>query len=182
MPLLFEGLDPERSLTVLDIGVAKPESVRFFSRYRCRLHFADLCGETGYDSDGVRRHGALKDTLFERIFEFPRNTTFDVCLFWDFLNYLGTPLLRDFAKTLRRYVHDDTRSHAFVPFSNALPFVGHRFGLESVDRLSMREDPSPVPHPHTRKTIAPALWPFSVKRAALLGENRQELLLEIRRI
>lgn len=180
--MLFDGLDADRTLTVLDIGVASAESVRFFSRYRCRLHFADLFGEIGPDEDSGRRHGALSDTLFERIFEFPRNTTFDVCLFWDFLNYLGTPLLRDFAKTLRRYVHDDTRSHAFVPFSNALPFEGQRFGLESVDRLSMRPDPSPVPHPHTRKAIAPALWPFSVKRAALLGENRQELLFEIRRI
>lgn len=174
-------MDPQRSLSVLDIGVARPETVRFFSHYRCHLHFADLFGETGYESN-ERRHGTLKDTLFERIFEFPRNTTFDICLFWDFLNYLGTPLLRDLAKTLRRYVHDDTRSHAFVPFSNALPFTGQRFGIESLDRLSVREDPSPVPHPHTRKAIAPALWPFSVKRAALLGENRQELLLEVRRI
>ena len=181
MSAVFEGLDAKRSLTVLDIGNARPESVRFFSQTRCRLHFADLFGETGYQS-GTSRHDTRGDTRFEGIFEFPRNTTFDICLFWDFLNYLGTPLLRDFAQTLRRYVHDDTRAHAFVPFSNALPFVGQRFGLVTAERLSVRQDPQSVPHPHTRRAVAPALWPFSVKRAALLGENRQELLLEIRRI
>ena len=80
------------------------------------------------------------------------------------------------------HVHDDTRAHAFAAFSNALPFTGMRYGLEDVDRLAVRPDPEPVPHPQTRKAIGEALWPFAVKRAALLEENRQELLMEVRRI
>ncbi len=179
--LAFEGIDASRSLTVLDIGAGMPESVRFFSRYRCRLYFVDLFGETGFASDrrGRRRP---RETLFGRFLDFPRDTSFDICLFWDFLNYLTNPLLRDFAQTLRHYVHDDTRAHAFAAFSNALPFVGLRFGLEDTDRLTTRPLAVEVPHPHTRKHIADSLWPFSVARAALLEQNRQELLLEVRRI
>ena len=181
LPLVFEGIDANRSLTVLDVGPGVPASVRFFSRYRCRLHFVDLFGETGYaaEKQGRRRP---RETVFGRFLDFPRGTSFDICLFWDFLNYLTNPLLRDFAQTLRDYVHDDTRAHAFAAFSNALPFAGLRFGLEDADRLRTQPHPLAVPHPHTRKHIADALWPFSVTRAALLEQNRQELLLQVRRL
>ena len=39
---LFQWLDVNRRLTVLDIGTALPETVNFFSQYICRLHFIDL--------------------------------------------------------------------------------------------------------------------------------------------
>ena len=181
LPSVFEGIDAGRSLTVLDVGAGMPESVRFFSRYRCRLYFVDLFGETGY-ATGQQGRRRPRETLFGRFLDFPNGTSFDICLFWDFLNYLANPLLRDFAQTLRRYVHDDTRAHAFGAFSNALPFSSLRFGIEDVDRLTARPHPVPAEHPHTRKHVADALWPFSVKRAALLEQNRQELLLEVRRI
>ncbi len=181
LPLVFEDLQVRGCLTVLDIGAARPESVRFFSRFRCRLHFADLYGETGYR----RQHKVRRlpnETLFERIFEFPRDSKFDICFFWDFLNYLQAPLMRDFARTLRPHIHDGTRAHAFAAFSNALPFTGLRYGLDDVDSLAVKPDAAPVPHPHTRKAIGQAMWPFSVRRAALLEENRQELLMDVRRI
>lgn len=181
LPSLFDDLQVRGCLTVLDVGAARPESVRFFSGTRCRLHFADLFGETGFR----RRHHARRlpnETLFERIFEFPRDCKFDVCFFWDFLNYLQDPLMRDFAKTLRNHIHDGTRAHAFAAFSNALPFTGLRYGLTDLNCLSVKPDPEPVPHPHTRKAIGLAMWPFSVRRAALLEENRQELLMDVRRI
>ena len=181
LPLVFEGIDAGRSLTVLDIGAGRPESVRFFSRYRCQLYFVDLFGETGYAS-GQQGRRRPRETLFGRFLDFPSGTRFDICLFWDFLNYLESPLLRDFAQTLCSYVHDDTHAHAFAAFSNALPFDGLRFGIEDADRLTTRSQSTPAKHPHTRKHIADALWPFSVKRAALLEQNRQELLLEIRRV
>lgn len=179
LPLVLEDIDPERRLTILDIGAATEESVRFFNRYRCRLHFADLFGETGYrrqHRDARRPH----ETVFDRVFDFPRGTVFDICFFWDFLNYLDMALLRDLAQTLRRHVHKDTLGHAFLPFSNVLPFAGKRFGLHTPAELTVKADPPPPPHAHTNKVIARSFWPFAVSRATLLEENRQELLLEVR--
>ena len=182
LPLALQELGDQRPLSVLDVGAATPASVRFFSRYRCRLHFADLFGETGFDSQRRAERRRPHETLFERIFDFPRDAVFDVCLFWDFLNYLGQPLLRDFASTLRPHIHDDTQAHAFSAFSNALPFSGLAYSIEAADRLAVRPAPQPASEPHTRKILGETLWPFAVKRAALLEENRQELLLEVRRI
>lgn len=182
LPLALEVLEADRPVSVLDVGSASPASVRFFSRFHCRLHFADLFGETGFDSRRRRERRRPQETLFERIFDFPRNTVFDICLFWDFLNYLSRPLLRDFASTLRPHVHDDTRGHAFAAFSNALPFSGLAYSIDEPDRLAVRPAPQPASEPHTRKILGETLWPFAVKRAALLEANRQELLFEVRRI
>ena len=179
LPLVFHDLDLKRRLNILDVGAATSESVRFFNRYHCRLHFADLFGETGYRRQHQYRRRP-HETVFDRVFDFPNGTLFDICLFWDFLNYLDMTLLRDLAQTLRRHVHEGTRAHAFVPFSNALPFPGMRFGLETMDALAIKDDPPPPPHPHTNKVIARSFWPFAVKRATLLDENRQELFLEVR--
>ena len=56
-----------------------------------------------------------------------------------------------------------------------------RFGLERADQLTVKNDPPPpAPHPHTNKVIARSFWPFTVSRATLLEENRQELLLAVR--
>ncbi len=180
LPLVFEDVESQPRLNILDIGAATPESVRFFGRYRCRLQFADLFGETGYRRQHERRRRP-HETVFDRVFDFPVGTVFDVCLFWDFLNYLDMALLRDLAQTLRRHVHAGTLGHAFVPFSNALPFSSMRFGLERADQLTVKNDPPPpAPHPHTNKVIARSFWPFTVSRATLLEENRQELLLAVR--
>lgn len=180
LPLVFEDVESQPRLNILDIGAATAESVQFFGRYRCRLQFADLFGETGYRREHQRRRRP-HETVFDRVFDFPTGTMFDVCLFWDFLNYLDTGLLRDLAQTLRRHVHEGTRAHAFVPFSNALPFAGMRFGLARADQLTVKNDPPPPPpHPHTNKVIAGSFWPFAVTRATLLEENRQELLMEVR--
>lgn len=179
LPLVFKALDNERRVTILDVGAATAESVRFFNGYRCRLHFADLFGETGYSREHRDRRRP-NETVFDRVFDFPRGTLFDICLFWDFLNYLDMALLRDLAQTLRRHVHAGTRAHAFVPFSNALPFSGMRFGLHKADELAIKNEPPPPPHPHTNKVIARSFWPFSVSRATLLDENRQELFMEVR--
>jgi hypothetical protein len=41
-PTLFKRIDPERRLSVLEIGRALPETIEFFSQYKCRLQFAGL--------------------------------------------------------------------------------------------------------------------------------------------
>ena len=45
LPSLFSQFDPSERLTVLHIGPALPETVEFFSRFRCKLFFVDLLSE-----------------------------------------------------------------------------------------------------------------------------------------
>ena len=45
LPLLFDGLDSGKGLTVFDVGPAVPETVDFFAQFKCRLFFADLLSD-----------------------------------------------------------------------------------------------------------------------------------------
>ena len=176
LPTVFADLDYSRRLNVLDLSAATAESVRFFSRFRCRLHFADLLGDTGYQAKR-REPRQAHETRLDSVLGVPKNVQFDICLFWDLLNCMDVDLLRDLAQTLTSHVHSETRLHAFVAFSKTQPFHGHRFGLADVDRLTAKAKPLPTPFRHTHKDIVRALWPFSVRNATLLGDNRQELFM-----
>ncbi|MCW8925932.1 MAG: hypothetical protein OQJ84_06725, partial [Xanthomonadales bacterium] len=41
-PTLVKNVDPDRRLSVLEIGPALPETIEYFSQYKCRLHFAAM--------------------------------------------------------------------------------------------------------------------------------------------
>jgi hypothetical protein len=41
-PTLVNRIKPDRRLSVLEIGPALPETIEFFSQFKCRLHFAAM--------------------------------------------------------------------------------------------------------------------------------------------
>jgi hypothetical protein len=101
-PSLCSKLPRDRRLEVLDIGPAFPETVEFFSSFRCRLHFADLYseplvlqGSSHLDAEALQ--GAFRDCL-----ALTAETRFDLVLLWDFPNYIDDKALRAFDAVLRR--------------------------------------------------------------------------------
>ena len=76
LPRAFERVGRERKFTVLDLGSPTPQSVRFFNQFSCRVYFAGLLDEDGEEGLGTG-------------LDFPDDVRFDVCLFWDVLNYLN---------------------------------------------------------------------------------------------
>lgn len=162
LPRAFEGVGPERKFTVLDLGSPTPESVRFFNKFSCRVHYIGLPDEDGEHPTGL---------------DFPNDVRFDVCLFWDVLNYLGGETLEQVSRVVTQHLNRNCRAHAFVAFSRAVPFTGMRFGIETLDNLVVEPDPDPVPHVQTWKHLETLLWPFTNAAATLLQGNRQELLL-----
>ena len=164
LPRAFERVGPGRKFTVLDLGLPTPQSVRFLNQFSCRVYFAGLLDDDGDEDDG--------DGL-----DFPSDVRFDVCLFWDVLHYLDGETLKRVADVVTGRLNDDCRGHAFLAFSQALPYEGMRFGIESVDRLVVERDPKAVLHVRTWKDLEATLWPFTNAAASLLQGNRQELLL-----
>ena len=191
LPMVLERIDESRPLTVLDVGGGTAETIEFFSRYRCRLHFADLfdtaeLGAVPEDEDPVAWYTAV----FSRLLDFPADTRFDLCLLWDFLNYLPVPALTGFSRALRPYLRADTVGHGFGAFkatapgsSWTAPEHGFAYGIVDADTLSVRPRPegSRAPtHPHSRKVVAEALECFDIARGTLLQDGAMELLLEAR--
>lgn len=156
-------------MDVLDVGSGSAGSVRFLGGFRCRVVFADLFDDLG----GGKPDVAVTSRFFETI----GDGRYDICLFWDFLNYLSVADLREFGRRLRQHLHPHSRGHAFAAFTTIANLNGMTFDLIDAGRLRVVAERGPTPYRHTNKSIGRVLWPLSVTRAVLLEHNRQELLL-----
>lgn len=180
LPALFGKLSPDRCLTVLDVGPAMPETVRFFSAYRCRLHIQDL-----FEAPFVRHRqtemeeAELKQAFIDRLC-LPRGTLIDVCLFWDFLNYLTPRSLRALNGALRPYVHSGSLGHGFSVLNVETPLSNRRYGVVEGDQLCSK--PARLEqlayYPHTHEELNACLASFNIARGWLLADGRLEMLLE----
>jgi hypothetical protein len=187
---LLEHFEEDRAITVLDVGAGVAETVAFFSRFPCRLQFADL-----YDAPALREPveddaEAHYAAVFAELCDFPPGTRFDVCLLWDFLNYLPLPALRAFSAALHPFVSRDTRGHGFGAFKANAPGVVRtapetplQFGIQAPDRLAMkpRSGGLTFTYAHSRAVLADAFPCFEIVRGTLLRDGAMELLLHASR-
>ena len=136
LPHLFEDLDEEHTVTVFHVGPALPETVDFFSQYRCKLHFIDLFCELPIVTREEEAPSAAQQ--FEEILQFPPNTRFDVCLFWDIFNYLNREAVSAFLSVLRPHLKKSCRAHAFSMHNLKTPQIRQLYGINQQDTLSFR--------------------------------------------
>jgi hypothetical protein len=178
---LFQALDASHRLTVLEIGSALPETVEFFSQFKCRLNFVDLYGE-GFVRDQADLSEAELRHAFEERLRLPAGTRLDLCLFWDFLTYLDDPALRAFNSALRPWLHAGTRAHGYGAHHLAVRLAHVRYGIHDRETLSVRERRGQQlrTHPHSQVEMQDMLDCFAFERGLLLPDGRLEMLLKPR--
>ena len=179
-PKLFERLDSNQYLRVLDVGPAVSETVNFFSQYRCKLHFADLFAENDIISQQKGNSEEFMQQQFSDLFDYPEGTQFDICLFWGFLNYLDTPALRGFDAALRPYLHKDTRAHGFGVLNSRTALKNQQYGVLQADTLVVRErqDAPLTCYPHPQSELLRLLGSFDMSKGLLLSDGKLEMLLK----
>ncbi|MEP1469872.1 MAG: hypothetical protein ABJK20_17785 [Halieaceae bacterium] len=174
---LFENIDEDARLTVLHIGPALPETVDFFSHFRCKLHFLDLFSELPIEAE--EDVPLSLDKQFAELMQFPPGTHFDICLFWDIFNYLGADAISSFLLTLRPYLRTDSMAHGFAVHNLRSSPVDQVYGISEPQVLTLRSRAAPLrgyaPHPQSRmKTL---LSCFDIGRTVLLADSRLEMVL-----
>ena len=181
LPTLFESIEEAERLTVLHIGNALPETVEFFSHYRCKLHFIDLFDDlsqlvTTQDST-ISLHQVFIDLM-----HLPADTRFDLCLFWDLFNFLDQDAVAAMQRTLRPHLHGNTLAHAFAVHNLKTVQSGKLFGIRAVDQVTLRPRAAPLEgyKPCTQGQLEKSLTCFRIKRSVLLPQSRLELLLSAR--
>ena len=179
LPLLFEGLAVNRRLTVLDVGSGVADTVDFFSQFRCELHFADLFAA---DVVQIIQEDATDSELvsgFTAALDLGPDTRFDVCLFWDFFNYLDGPALQGFVQALQPYVHDDTRSHGFGMLNAKTVLPNNQYGIRGLEELSVRSrhEPELPVYPHSQRELNQLLGDFQINKSRLMVDGRLEFII-----
>lgn len=177
---LFRNIDPEQRLTVLEIGPALPETVEFFSAYRCRLHFVDLYQDLFKPGQSVERSDQELREFFTEQFDFPGGTRLDICLFWDFLTFLDDRSLRAFNDALKPFVHAGTHAHGFGVHHLAVRLEHMQYAIVDQDTVRVRKSPSVevAYHPHSQIEMADMLNCFAFERGLLLPNGKLEMLLK----
>ncbi len=178
-PSLFEGIDPIHRLSVFDVGPAIPETIHFLGQFKSRIRIADLYSESLVRTQQNELCEQEMKQEFQKILGFKVGTLIDVCLFWDFLNYLSRPALSAFCAALSPYIHAGTRAHGFSVLNVETPLRNQQYGIVSADKLSIR--PSTLVqldyHPHSHEELNASMSCFDVGRGWLLPDGRLEILL-----
>ncbi|MCB1689753.1 MAG: hypothetical protein KDI33_14755 [Halioglobus sp.] len=177
LPLLFQHLDEERAVTVLHVGLALPETVEFFSNYRCKLHFIDVF--PALPIIATEEPATTQAQQFRELLPFSSNTVFDICLFWDLFNFLDAEAIQALFTVMRPHLKKGTLAHAFSVHNRKAPQKNNFYGIQQLDALTVRDRQS-TPHcyaPHSQRELTALLDDFRVERSVLLPDSRLELLL-----
>jgi hypothetical protein len=174
---LFAPFDLDRRLTVLHIGPALPETVEFFSRFRCKLFFVDLFSELPLEAD--EETGLPLEQQIADLLALPPETRFDICLFWDVFNFLDSRAVSALMGALRPHLHSESLAHGFAVYNLKSPQGGKFYGIRECNALNVRNRPSMLPGyaPHPQSKLKTLLNCFNFHRSVLLADGRLELLL-----
>ena len=178
-PALMKRLDKSRRLSILEIGPALPETIAYFSQFKCRLHFAAMYSDPLLQ---MQRGDVTEAELADHIkstFGFAKGTRFDLCLFWDFLNYLDDKALRAFNTAIQPYLHQSTRAHAFTVRTLDTSFSNQQYGIEQAHMFSIRPRKGTQARttPHTQAILVNLLSSFDIDQGMLLPDGRLEVLM-----
>jgi hypothetical protein len=110
---------------------------------------------------------------------FLKGTHFDLCLFWDFLNYLDDKALRAFNTAIRPFLHKSTRAHAFTVRTLNTTFSNQQYGIEQAHMFSIRPRMGKQARttPHTQAILVNLLSNFDIDQGMLLPDGRLEVLM-----
>jgi len=177
LPSLFHKIEDDARISVLHVGTALPETIDFFSDFRCKLYFVDL-----FDELPITANEDNKPTLeqyFTQSLNFDPNIQFDVCLFWDFFNFLGNEAVSAFMAVLKPHLHANTLGHAFAVHKRKSEQSKQLYGIVDANRIRVRTRstllPAYAPQPQAR--LENMLTCLNFDRSVLLPDGRLELLL-----
>jgi hypothetical protein len=175
---LFHRIEDDALLRVLHIGPALPETIDFFSQFRCKLYFVDLFGElpiTANEDNEPR----LEQT-FTQLLNLDADVQLDICLFWDLFNFLGSDAISAFMTVLKPHLHPGTLGHAFAVHKLRSEQGKQLYGIADTDKINIRVRSALLPSyaPQPQATLKKLLNCLNFDRSVLLPDGRLELLLQ----
>mgnify|MGYP001061642715 CR=1 FL=1 len=180
--LLFERIQVDQQLVVLDIGPAMPTTVDLFANFKCKLIFIDLYSldllSGNCPDDYEPTHQQLVEQ-FTAALNLEANTKINICLFWDFFNYLDGTLLKAFIDSLHPYIDDSTCGYGLGVLNARSQLPNYQYGIKNLDKLHQylgTEEQKPV-YPHSQRDLNNLLGYFDIDKSRLMPDGRVEYFL-----
>lgn len=178
---LFNQITDDKTLVVLDMGLASAASVNFFAQTKCRLQF------TGLIEPEIEKYNDQELTHDERVALFKQelkpqaDTKIDIVLFWDIFCYLSAPAIAALLEALTPNLHARTKAHSIGLLNARQKMLYSEYGVNAIDQLWQQPISSNQPriYPHSRHDFGRLLSYFTIDRSCLLSGNRVENLLII---
>lgn len=198
LPDILEKLATTSPLTVLDVGPGVHETVNFFGQQPCRLHFPGLYDclaappkvvlntPVGQVADITEAENLLYQAWLERFqtaLDCPPDTRFDLCLFWDFANYLDDMALRAFAEALTPFIKATTLGHSYLLLKESPEVLNRQYGVLDRDQVSVRSRATQplLSFPRPQGRVLSMLKDFTVSHSVLRRDGLLEVSLKTNR-
>ncbi|MGB0448959.1 MAG: hypothetical protein ACPGF6_00105 [Porticoccaceae bacterium] len=188
-PLLFERIQVDKQLVVLDVGLAMPATVDLFSNFKCKLIFVDLfsqellSGSCQLETEHQQEHPQPTHNQLVEQFTAALNldpkTKIDICLFWDFFNYLDGALVKAFIEALYPYVGENSCGYGLGVLNARRQLPNLQYGIRQLNILSQSQrtgEQRPV-YPHSQRDLNNLLGYFDIDKSRLMPDGRVEYLL-----
>lgn len=174
---LFQKVGDDTRINVLHIGPALPETINFFSQFRCKLYFVDLFDELPIETN-EDNEPSLEQT-FTQLLNLGTGIRLDICLFWDVFNFLSCDAISAFITVLKPHLDPATLAHAFAVHKLRSEQGKQLYGITTTDKISIRTRDTLLPSyaPQQQATLKKLLNCFNFDRSVLLPDGRLELLL-----
>jgi hypothetical protein len=165
LPDVFAGIDPGQKLNVLDVGIGSPSTLEFLEPYSAKVFFLDL-----HPRDG--------ETDAEKLAPYA-DTLFDVCLFWDLLQYLDADRLTSLSDALTPHIYSDTRGYCIWDVGAATRQQRSTYKLLAQDQLALAESSPADMREWSYCDFSEDFDTFHIARDCLSADGHLELLLQV---
>jgi hypothetical protein len=173
---LIDTVRSDRSYSILDLGPALEENVRFWSQFSCRLYIPDFYRSYRERKSTVVPKEKAEEAIFSALLPFSDETIFDIILVWDLFNYFELRELEVLIRRLSRWCRRGTRVFALIsslPNISASPTKFRILNREQMIHEIPTQETRPCPG-HQPRDIAKLMARFTVSCSFLLRHGIQE--------
>jgi hypothetical protein len=172
-------LDPVRgdqSFSILDLGPALEDNVRFWSQFSCRLYIPDFYNSYREWKAAAVPEEEAEEAAFPVLLPFSDETVFDIILAWDLFNYFDLRELKMLVQRLSRWCRPGTKLFALISILPNISISPTKFRILNCEQMILE-----IPTHETRlcprhqpRDIARLMARFTVSCSFLLRNGIQE--------
>ena len=179
---LLDTVQDNRTYSILDLGPALEDNVRYWSQFSCRLHIQDFYRSYQEWKAANKQEEEYEKAAFSILFPFSDETVFDIILVWDLFNYFDLRELVMLVQRLSRWCRPGTRLFAMIsilPNISASPTMFRILNREQMIHEIPTQETRPNPR-HQPRDIVKLMEQFTVSCSFLLRHGIQEYVFEFK--